>query len=91
MNARTPTRPAASRRLCFPFAGPRTLLLVFVVIAASLAVGGLAPLGPGTACARGMVGEPAANFTLYDTAGIQHTLSAEDAGHVVMLFMMGYA
>jgi hypothetical protein len=42
------------------------------------------------ALAVGQVGDPAADFSLQDTAGVPHTLS-DYRDQVVVLFMMGYA
>jgi hypothetical protein len=47
------------------------------------AVGALAAPGPG------QVGTQAADFTLQDTSGLTHTLSAQ-RGKVVMLAIVGY-
>ena len=46
-------------------------------------------LVPMTALAAGQIGEPAANFTLNDTNGLNHILS-DHLGEVVYLFMVGY-
>ena len=46
-------------------------------------------LAPLTALGAGQVGEPAADFTLNDTNGIQRMLSSH-AGEVVYLFFVGH-
>ena len=46
-------------------------------------------LTPLAAFAAGQVGEPAADFNLYDTNGVNHILS-DHQGEVVYLFMVGY-
>jgi len=44
---------------------------------------------PSTALAAGLVGEDAADFTLNDTEGVSHTLSAY-RGNVVFLSFIGF-
>ena len=46
-------------------------------------------LAPLTVQAAGQVGEPAADFNLNDTTGVNHVLS-NHLGEVVYLFMVGY-
>ena len=57
---------------------PRTVVFLMAFL--------LAPL---SAFGAGQVGEPAANFSLNSTTGVNHTLS-DHLGEVVFLFMVGH-